>query len=118
MVWLGGFNSTGLSIRRYFYRNHSLFPCLLIKSEALAVINVHKISKQAATNTTKGKKGCYGFLNKDVTDLLKGKENRKSRKKDYNPTGFADFTFFFSSTFTPLEHGMDARDASNCPSII
>lgn len=61
----------------------------------MAVINVHKVSKQAAANTTEGNKGCHGFLDKDVTDLLEGEENRKSRKKDYNPTGFSDFTFFF-----------------------
>lgn len=84
----------------------------------MAVINVHKINKQAAASTTEGKKGCHGLLNKDVTDLLVGEENRKSGKKDYNPTGFSDFTFFFSSPFILLEHGMDARDASNCPSII
>jgi len=83
----------------------------------MAVINVHKISKQAAANAAEGKKGYHGFLNKDMTDLLDAEENRKSRKKDCNPTGFSDFTFF-SSTFIPLEHGMDARDASNCPSII
>lgn len=84
----------------------------------MAVINVHKISKQTATNTSEGKKGCHELLKKDVTDLLEEKENRETRKKDYNPTGFSDFTSFFSSTFIPLEHGMDARDASNCPSII
>lgn len=85
----------------------------------MAVINVHKKkSNQAAANTTEGKKGCQGLLNKDVTDLLEGKENRKNRKNDYKKTGFSDFTFFFSSTFILLEQGMNARDASNCPSVI
>lgn len=49
---------------------------LSLKS-CMAQSNVPKISKQAAANIIKGKKGCHVLLNKDVT--FAGRRRKQSR---------------------------------------
>lgn len=44
-------------------------------------------------------------------------EKKIERAEILQPNRIPDFTLF-SSTFILLAHGMDARDTSNCPSII
>lgn len=45
-------------------------------------------------------------------------EKKIEKAEILQPNRIPDFTFLFSSTLILLAHGMDARDTSNCPSII